>query len=299
MNILVFGAGAIGSLFGGLLSKNNNVAFIGRKPHVNVVSKNGLRVGGKTKFSAKIPCFTDIDNISFTPDLVILTVKSYDTEIAINQVKSLISKDTYILSLQNGLDNVEKISKIVNKDRILAGVTSHGVTFLKPGIVRHTGVGYTTIGALTLKGQRIANDVVSVFNNAGVKTSLNEDIVGEIWTKVIINSSINPITSFFNCKNGYLNENPVVENLVKSVCNESTLIANEDGLDFSFEDMFEKTKGVIRDTADNYSSMVQSVKKGCKTEVDSINGRLVEIGTKNGADISLNEILVYLVKSLV
>ena len=128
-------------------------------------------------------------------------------------------------------------------------------------------------------------------------TNVSKNILREIWIKSIINSSINPITTFSHCKNGYLLENPMLEKIVEIVCRESTSIANTQGLKLSYDNMIKKTKEVIRNTSDNYSSMYQSFKKSTKTEIDSINGKLVDVGRKKGIDTSMNEILEYIIKS--
>jgi len=127
---------------------------------------------------------------------------------------------------------------------------------------------------------------------------LDPDSPHQGWIKAIINSGINPLTAFFQCKNGYLLENPILEKIVEKVCEESVCIANANKINLTFEDMIQKTKEVIKNTSENYSSMLQSVKKGKKTEIDSINGEIVDIGKKHNINTSMNEVLVHLVKSL-
>ena len=295
MNIIVFGAGAIGSYIGALLSKQNKVVLIGRKEHVQEINKNGLKIRGKTNLTIKIQAETKIRNIHFEPDLFILTVKAYDTEKAIKQASSIIKKNTIVLSLQNGIDNVDKITKTIDCENIIAGVTTHGCVFLQPGIIKHTGIGKTILG--DIKGET-SEKIANVFNKSGIKTKTSKNIIREIWIKAVVNSSINPLTAFFNCKNGYLLENPLLENIVEKICYESTNVANTLNLDLDYDDMILETKKVIMDTAENFSSMLQSIRTGKKTEIESINGKIVEIGKKKGINVYLNGLLVSLVKSL-
>jgi 2-dehydropantoate 2-reductase len=297
MNIVVFGAGAIGSLFGALLSKENNVVLIGRKPHVDAINKNGIEIKSKTNIKTKIQVYDDIKNIE-SPDLLIVSVKAYDTEKAMAQAKKLIGEKTVVMSVQNGLDNIEKIKKYLPRDRILVCITTHGAVFSKPGVIIHTGIGKTIIGELNDELANNVQTVVKMFNDAGIKTSVSNNIVREIWIKGIINSSINPLTTFFNCKNGYLLENPILERLVEKICEESTSIASSNDIDLSYDEMIMRTKEVINDTAENYSSMLQSRQKGKKTEIESINGKLVKIGNTHKVPANLNEILLRLIKSL-
>jgi len=191
MNIVILGAGAIGSLFGALLSKKNNVMLIGRPPHVNAIRKGSLKIEGKTQFNKKVPATHSIDGIENPSDLLILTVKSYDTEVALKKARKIIGRNTAILSFQNGLDNIDKIGKIVDRKQTIAGVTTHGSIFPEPGLIKHTGKGKTVLGELDgRKTERIEN-IVDIFNEAGIETTISKNIVKEMWAKAIVNSSIN------------------------------------------------------------------------------------------------------------
>jgi 2-dehydropantoate 2-reductase len=298
MKIVVVGAGAIGSLFGALLAKKNTVALVGRASHITAVQHNGLSINGKTQIHMKLPAVESVKDVPFSPDLILLTVKSYDTEIAIKQACTLIRDETMVLSLQNGLDNIEKMEHIVDKDRILAGITTHGTILTNPGVIKHTGKGKTILGELDGRRSKRLENIVCIFNEAGIDTQASDNVVKEIWAKTIINSSINPLTAFFDCKNGYLLQNPLLVKTLESICVESTSIAQAEGLLLSALDMIQRTKEVIKDTAKNYSSMRQSVQQGKKTEIDSINGRLAAIGKHHNIQTPLNSILIDLILSL-
>jgi len=297
MKIVIMGAGAIGSFFGGMLSKNNDVILIGRKSHVESIKKNGLNIDGKTKINIKIKAEESIEKIGISPDLLILTVKSFDTENAIKDAKNIMGKNTLVLSFQNGLNNIEKIKKYVDGRQVIAGITTNGCIFSEPGRIIHTGIGKTTIGSFNKESEQIKK-IVDLFNKAGIKTTICKDIAKEIWIKGVVNSSINPITSFFQCKNGYLLENPILEKSIERVCEESTNIANINDLNLSIDQMIDTTKEVIIDTSENYSSMLQSIQQNKRTEIDSINGKFVELGEKNNLDVSLNKLLVRLIKDM-
>ncbi|VVB61936.1 Pyrroline-5-carboxylate reductase [uncultured archaeon] len=298
MNIVIVGAGAIGSLFGALLSKKNTVVLVGRAPHISAIQHNGLNITGKTHLHVKLSAVESVKDVAISANLIILTVKSYDTETTIKQIVPQIQEETAIISLQNGLDNIEKMEHIFDKDRILAGVTTHGAIFSHPGVIRHTGKGKTILGAIDGSQSKQLKNIVHLFNEAGIEAQASDDIIKEIWAKAIINSSINPLTAFFNCKNGYLLENPLLEKSVEIICKESTCIAQAEGVPLTALDMIHRTKEVINNTSKNYSSMLQSIQQGKKTEIDSINGKLITIGRQHRIDTSLNKILVELVTSL-
>ena len=297
MNIVVIGAGAIGSLFGALLSKKNTVVLVGRTPHINAIQHRGLNITGKNQLHVTLTAFDSTKNVTTTPDLILLTVKSYDTATAIKHTVPLLGSETVVLSLQNGLDNIENIEQVIEKNRILAGVTTHGAIFSNPGEIVHTGKGTTILGELNGTRSQRLESIVHVFNEAGIETSISTDIKKEIWAKAIINSSINPLTTFLRCRNGYLLENPLLEYFVEAVCTESTNVARAEGIGLLTVDMIKRTKKVITKTAENYSSMLQSSQQGKITEIESINGKLVFLGKKHGIPTPLNKILCTLVTS--
>jgi len=119
-----------------------------------------------------------------------------------------------------------------------------------------------------------------------------------IWAKGVVNSSINPLTCFFKCKNGYILKNPILEKLMEQVCYESVGVANTCGFNLIYEDILNLTREVISDTSENFSSMLQSIQKGSKTEIDSINGFIVKAGKQFGIDVTLNEVIIYIINNL-
>ncbi len=291
MNILVFGAGAIGSFFGAMLSEQCKVVLIGRKKHCQIIKQQGLKIKGNTSFHGTLPCFCNAVDVSEKIDIVLLTVKAYDTQKAMEHISDVLTDDTIVVSLQNGLDNVETIAQYIPLHRIICGLTTHGVVFSKPGVIRHTGAGWTLLGALSSDAENAVETLTTMFNNAGINTVVSTNIRRDLWVKAIINSSINPLTAFFECKNGYLKENPVLKGIAQQVCFESTKIAQAHGVSVEVDDMWKQTEQVISDTAENQSSMLQSIFQGKKTEIDAINGHLVSIGKKNKVSVMLNEVL--------
>lgn len=299
MNIVIIGAGAIGSLFGSALSKNNNVVLVGRKSHVDAVNKKGLTIKGKTQANIKFLATESVKDISFSPDILLFSVKSYDAESAIKTSKSIIGKNTVVMSLQNGLNNIEKIKKHVNSDKIIVCITTHGVVFSKPGVIQHTGIGKTILGDISGKNTEIIEKIANDLKLGEIKTIISENIIKDIWAKAIVNSSINPLTAIFNCKNGYLLENPIIEKTLEKICRESTDIADSCKINLNFEDMLKKTEEVIHETSENHSSMLQSVQQNKPTEIESINGTLAKIGKENNIETLMNDLLVYSVKSII
>ncbi|RLF60233.1 MAG: 2-dehydropantoate 2-reductase [Thermoplasmata archaeon] len=291
MNICVYGAGAIGSLFAAILSKQNNVVCIARKDHVDKVRKYGLTISGKTQFQGSIPFYESFAEQEESLDLILLTVKSYDTKHAAEDISGNLSDNTIVLSMQNGLDNIEKILKYISEKQVLAGITSHGSLFLQSGIIKHTGIGKTRIGELDGSLSERLRLLQTTFLQSGISVQMGSNIKKDIWKKGIVNASINPLTAIFQCKNAYLLKNPILKDLVYKICEESTIIANTLGHDLNIQEMIDYTCEVILDTEENHSSMFQSIRQKKKTEIHSINGAIFEHGKKESCNVYFNEII--------
>lgn len=298
MRILIFGAGAMGSFLAGVLSQKHEVTLYGRGKKIEVVREKGIKISGKTDLVTKMKTALNPKELKGKEyDLIILAVKSYDTSTALEVIKEIESKGT-ILSLQNGLDNEIKIAEAIGKERTLGGVTSHGITFVEPGHVQHAGTGETIIGELDAKETERVKKISDALTSVGIETRISKNIHNEIWTKGIVNAGINPLTALTRLHNGFLIKIPWLTRLLENTCQECINVAQKAGIDLQGCDIIEKTKNVARLTGENKSSMLQDIERGRKTEIDSINGRIVEVGKKHGVETPINSSLVALVKGI-
>lgn len=293
MRVVVFGAGALGSFFGGMLSKKHDVLLVGRKEHIDSINGNGLRIEGKTDFVAFPEASTSMEE-GDDADLVILTVKAYDTEKAVEEIERKCPAP--VLSLQNGLGNEETIGIIAGASRVVGGVTTHGVRYVSPGRVEHTGVGETVIGEMDGSVSDRVKKFADAITECGIKTMVSENIKREIWRKAVVNAAINPLTAILGCRNGYLLENEHTRKLMEEICMEGIAVAGGVGVDIG--DAVEKVMEVARLTADNQSSMLQSVLRKKKTEIDFINGEIVRTGRKVGVKTPVNSTIVEIVRAM-
>lgn len=293
MRILVFGAGALGSFVGGMLSQNNDVVLIGRREHVETIEENGLTITGKTEIVVHPKAKESVDG-NEKPDWVLVATKSYDTEDAMRTLSPLF-KDAVFLSLQNGLGNEDTISRYV--PRVLGGTTSHGITKVGAGRIIHAGLGRTVLG-----NYQGAEDSVSIIadalNGSGIETEITSDIKREIWKKAIVNAGINPLTAITGQKNGFILENPDLEMTLEAICEEAVQVANAHGIDISVEESIEQTKEVARLTADNKSSMLQDIEGGKRTEIDSICGAIMTLGMEKEIPTPVNSSLMAIIKGI-
>ncbi|UCF08790.1 MAG: ketopantoate reductase family protein [Thermoplasmata archaeon] len=298
MKILIFGAGGMGCFLAGVLSIKEEVMLYGRGEKINTVDEKGIKIIGKTNLKAKPQTLSYPENLKdHNFDLIIIAVKAYDTDSALDMVKR-IEGGSPVLSLQNGLDNELKISNALGSERALGGVTSHGVTFIEPGHIHHAGLGETIIGEMNGQKTKRIQDIASVLTKAGIETEVSENINREIWAKGIVNAGINPLTALTGLKNGFLLKIPSLTWLLETTCKECLNVARAEGHELDEQEIFEKTKSVARLTAENRSSMLQDMEKGKRTEIDAINGRIVELGKRHGIETPVNSTLVALIRGV-
>ncbi len=298
MKIAVLGAGAMGSLYGGLLAEAGNEVWLIDvfKEHVNAINKDGLQIEGVSgdRVIKNIRATADSEEAGIA-QLILVFVKSTITDIAVSQNKALIDEDTIVLTLQNGLGNIEKIQTTVNKENIIAGTTAHGSTMLGPGKIKHAGKGKTIIGELDgTESQRIQS-ILKTFEQAGIESEISNNIMGLIWDKLLVNVGINALTAITELKNGQLIEFPETEWILEESVREAIKVAEAKGIKIPSEDAVMHTKEVCKATAANRSSMLQDVMNHRRTEIEMINGAIVRESEQYGIDSPVNKVLTKLI----
>lgn len=293
--IMVMGAGAVGSLFGGLLADYGyDVTLVGRSAHVEAICKNGLKISGITNKIIKVKATTDPINA----DLVLLTTKSYDTKEAIKQIALKNDHcDTIILSLQNGLGNLEDICRIIDEKNVILGITFLGSIFLGPGHIKHTGLGRIVLGELDNSISDRIELISEMFNKSKISTEVTDDIFGRIWDKLIVNIGINAVAALSGIKNGQILECEETKWVMEEAIREAILVANIMGVKIS-DSLIEKTIDVAKKTAQNKCSMLQDFERNKRTEIDAINGAIVRLGKAHGINTPVNKTLYSLVKGI-
>ncbi|MBD3183306.1 2-dehydropantoate 2-reductase [Candidatus Poribacteria bacterium] len=302
MKILIVGPGAMGCLFAGKLieSGEEDVWLLDRNiKRAREIQKNGIRIegiGGTRRIvnirATAIP--EDIDNAH----LVIIFVKSYDTHEACHRVSPAVGKKTAVLTLQNGLTNVDIISSIIGKDKVIAGITSHGATLLDTGHIKHAGEGDTIIGEPYGVNLSRTQYISKLLTSAGFKTTVTNNIYSAIWGKAVINAAINPLTAITGLLNGELLEHKETRHLIQMIVEEAVKVAGSKDIDLPYENAVKKVEAVCKATSSNVSSMLQDIKRGKQTEIDAINGAIVMEAHRSGIPADVNEILTCLVKTI-
>jgi 2-dehydropantoate 2-reductase len=300
MKIAVIGSGAMGSLFGGLLSEaGEDVTLIDIwKEHIDVMNRKGLKitgVGGDRIVRVKA---TSSPSEVGPVDLILIFVKSYDTRKATMDALPMVGTNTIFLTLQNGLGNIEQIAEVVGSDRVIAGSTTHGSTLIGPGEIYHAGSGVTVIGEISGEITDRVKTIANTFNRAGIETEVSQNIIGVIWSKVLVNVGINALTALTRMRNGELLEVLELKEVMRKAVEESIEVAVKAGIRLEIEDPVEEVFKVARLTAKNKSSMLQDIERRRRTEIDAINGAIVTIGKKYGVKTPVNETLTAAIKGL-
>jgi 2-dehydropantoate 2-reductase len=228
-------------------------------------------------------------------DLLIFTVKAFATGTAAAEAAHLIGSRTVLMSLQNGLGNIEALQQYQRPELILAAVTTSGATLFKENLVIERGLGTISLGSVA-GNHDLARDVAALLAGAGLPAEPIEDIWPVIWRKLAVNSAINPLTAMLDIENGLLLEAPVAE-FAGQVALETGTVARACGVNLDPALLPEAVAEVCRLTADNVSSMLQDVRAGRQTELDEINGAVVREAEKVGAAAPLNMALVALLRA--
>jgi len=303
--ILVIGTGALGTVFGGLLQKSGcNVSYMGKGDHFEVIKKNGIKINGiwGEHFISPIKAFNSPDQIEDIYDIVLLCVKSKDTKETADIAGKFLKNDGICVSLQNGLNNVEQISLAVGPERTVGGRVIFGVVINTPGIATVSvyadqvllGAPFGKVSEHNLIGLQLS------LIEAGIPTDLTDNILGFIWSKVLYNSALNPLSAILNVTYGELGENTYTVRIMKDIIREIYSIAgakniemlipdSEDYIQFFFDKLLPPTKN-------HHSSMLQDIRAGRITEIDSLNNAIVSFGKELTIPTHVNETIVGIIK---
>lgn len=309
VNVLIYGSGAIGTLVGYLLSEIEpegkaikNVCLLGRVGHIQEIKKHGIRINffeGPRAFKFKY-CFSCLDELGksdFSPEIVIVCVKTYSLPIVRHELiesgmlDSKLKNAIFILLL-NGMGNAETFNLPVT---IFEGVTSNGVKFSEDGLIELKGKGKTIFE----NGipDEIKQFMKAQFVEKGFEIEFAHDFRIHQWNKLFANAVINPITAITRAKNGIVLSKHL-EGTVERIVDECVAVSGKEGLNFDKIDVLKFVYTVAEKTSMNTSSMLQDVLKGNRTEIDSINGYVIRLAGKHAISVPLNEALYGLVKSI-
>jgi 2-dehydropantoate 2-reductase len=301
MKISIIGSGAMGSLFGGRLALSGQevVLYDVYREHVDTINKAGLSIedaatGEVTLVHPKASA--DPESVA-NSDVLIIFVKSTTTEEAAAKFKAFAKTGTIVLTLQNGLGNEEILRRHFGPQRTAAGVTSQGATFLGPGKIRHAGKGPTHMAMADGDSGKLTA-FAAALTAAGFETYVDKDVMGMVWSKLLINVGINALTALLNVKNGQLLDYEDVKSLMADLVMEAVVVAKARGVHLTYEDPIATVYDVARKTGANASSMLQDFQKNRQSEIDFMNGAIVREAKALGIPAPVNEAMTRLVRTL-
>ena len=300
MKIVIVGPGAIGLLLFSLLLRSKEEMWLLDKDEERAhrLKKNGIKVEGVSSLKAQNPKVTSDPKEVCDAVLWIICVKSYDTKNVIKRISDFVSSQALVLSLQNGVGNVELLSEAFGSQRVLAGVTNMGATLLDEGVVRHAGEGETVLGRLDGTMGAELRGIRELFQKSKIPLRLSKDPVGVLWSKLIINVGVNALSAITRLKNGRLIQFEGTRRILRDAITEAVKVAKRKRIKLIYDDMLAKAESVCEATADNISSMLADVLNRKKTEIDFLNGAIVRQGESLGIKTPVNELLVDLVKTI-
>lgn len=295
------GAGAMGSVLGAKLAQSgNDVTLIDvSREAVQTIRNNGLIIEDKQGGTEKVKVRAESDPAAAADaELVLIFVKCYHTETAVTSVLPYLTAQTTVLSLQNGWGNAPLIASIVGQERMMVGVSYHSATVLKPGHVLHAGQGMTIIGELDGRMSERLKDTAERFKAAGLEVTPSPMIVKDVWSKLALNVCTLPTSALLRFYAGQLVEHEAMLSLMREILREAVAVARAQSIPLDEEERWESITGLLRRAAGGKSSMLQDVERQRRTEIDVINGAVVEAGKRLNIPTPYNQSMVWLVKSL-
>lgn len=299
MKIAIIGSGAMGCLIAASLKNKTKeeIWLVDKTPErAKRIRDDGIKIEGISgAFTVKLEVSADPREVG-SCDLVIICVKSYSTEDACKNIKDLVSGSTHVLTLQNGIGNIQILNDYFGPEKVIAGITNHGATLLGIGHVRHAGRGDTIIGKSDGRLSGVLRNVAGLLEKGGFDTKVSKDIDSVIWSKLIINVGINALTAITHLNNGRLLEYEEARELLRSAVQEATKVVKRKRIKLAYDDPIQKVESVCKATAANVSSMLQDVLNQKRTEIEFINGAIVRQGKALGIHTPVNDALTNLVK---
>ncbi|MEK7800482.1 MAG: 2-dehydropantoate 2-reductase [Nitrospirota bacterium] len=296
--ILFVGAGSVGGFFGAHLAKNNpNVSFLLRPRTLEAVKQNGLTIrsaGGS--FTVRPPVASDARELP-KPDLIVLGVKAYDLDEVMDQIEPILTNKTVILTLQNGIDTEDRLIARINRDCVVGGVAYIYSKIAEPGVIDHYKKGAVAIGELMGYESERLLAIRDLFASAGIPCHLSKDLRRSKWEKMCWNCVFNPITVLIDDRVAKALDHPEMTGVIRQIVGECAAISAALKVPLPL-DMPERVVKASQEIRDIHTSMYDDWKAGRQTEIDYLNGFIVEQGRKLGIPTPVNEALTAMIKTI-
>jgi len=301
MRIAVMGAGSIGGYFGGMLSRGGNqVTLVARGPHLDAITKNGLRViRDEEDFTVRCEATDDPGKVG-PVDLVLLTVKTYHNEQAVPAMEPLVGEGTTVLCLQNGIDSYQGPARRFGREKVMPGAAYVEANIQGPGTVRQTGKVVSIVfgeaeGGRSERGQRILETLVQ----AGIPAQLSVDIRQTLWSKFLFIATMAGVTALSRQTMAHLMPLPEWRQVIIGCMREIEAVGRASGVDLEpriVEDTVEYIEGSL---AEMHASMHADILAGRPLELEALNGAVVRAGKAAGVTTPINDVIYAMLKPFV
>lgn len=291
LRVTVFGAGAVGCYYGGMLARaGHNVTLIARPSHVQAIAADGLRMETR-RFDEQVALAATDDPAAVAhADVVLLAVKSADTAMSGELMKPHLSPDAWVLCLQNGVDNAERLRAVLPHHEVAAAVVYVATEMAGPGHLRHNGRGELVIEPTTHSAS-----LASAFISAGVPTEISGNVRGALWAKLVVNCAYNALSAVGRIAYGELVKQPGIAPIMRDVVAECLAVAQADGVTIP-GDPHASVRQIAETMAGQFSSTAQDLMRGKPSEIDYLNGHVVRRGEALGVPTPANRVLWAMVK---
>ena len=293
MKVAVMGAGAVGCYYGAMLARaGHEVVLIGRPAHVEAVRANGLRLETKAfDERVRLDASTHAEAVQGA-GLVLFCVKSTDTESAAAEIGPHLAPDALVLTLQNGVDNADRLRTVLPDHQVAAAVVYVATEMAGPGHLRHHGR-----GELVIAPSRSSERVAQLLAAAGVPTEISGNVRGSLWAKLVLNCAYNALSAIARLPYGELVKGQGVAEAIRDVVTECLAVAKADGVAIP-GDTDAAVRAIAESMPSQYSSTAQDLARGRASEIDHLNGFVVRRGEALGVPTPANRMLWVLVKLL-
>lgn len=292
LRFAVMGAGAVGCYFGALLARAGHaVTLVGRQAHVQAIEARGLRLQTATQdVHVAMGASTDASAVAGA-DVVLLCVKSTDTEDAARQLAPHLAPGALVLTLQNGVDNDERVRAVLGPAQPVAAAVVYVATAMAgPGHVRHFGRGELLLGPCAL-GERLARELAA----AGIPTELSDNVRGALWAKLVINCAYNALSAIVQQPYGWLVQQDGAAEVIADVVAECLAVAQADGVQLP-GDVVAAVRAIAQTMPGQLSSTAQDLARGKPSEIEHLNGYVAKRGAALGVATPVNRTLLVLVR---
>lgn len=301
--VAVFGAGAVGCYFGGMLARAGApVTLIGRPAHVEAISREGLFIESiHFQEHVRVEATTDVSAVR-EANIVLFCVKTLDNESAARAIAPHLAPGAVVVSLQNGVDNVERIHAASGIEA-LPSVVYVAAAMAGPGHIKHSGRGQLVFGVLRSSAnpadqREQVERLADLFPRAGVPCRISENLEGDLWAKLILNCAGNSVTAVARASYGQVAANELTQKVMAAAAEEGIAVARAAGIELPKMDLVATGLKFAADLGDATSSTAQDILRGKRTEIDSLNGYIVRRSAELGVPTPVNSTLYALVRLL-